>query len=122
MDFADAVVGKVHRLQLPIPIDITDDLAEVVAGAGYSTLVRLPLRDRVAAARAREEMRLLRDEKASIVLFLERLESLVLETVDADSRRILHWLVSLVGEQTRTSAVAGKSVSVRVDSGGRRLN
>ncbi|WP_342251247.1 ATP-binding protein [Sphingomonas sp. OTU376] len=82
----DIVVGKVHRLQLPVPIDVTDDLAEAVAGAGFSTLVRLPLRDAVAAARAGEEMRLLLDEKAPITLFLDRLQSLLLETVDADGK------------------------------------
>ena len=82
----DVVVGKVHRLQLPVPIHVTDDLAEAVAGAGFSTLVRLPLRDAVAAGRAKEQMRLLLDEKAPITLFLDRLQSLILETVYADGK------------------------------------
>ncbi len=85
--FADAVIGKVHRLQLPIPIAGTDDLADAIARAGFSTLVRLPLRDKIAAARASEEMRLLLDEKEPITLFLDRLESLLLETVDESGRK-----------------------------------
>lgn len=84
---ADVVVGKVHRLQLPLPIDEVDTKAQAVAADGFSTLVRLPLRDPTAAARAIEEMRLLIDEDAPITLFLDRLRSLMLETVQADGKR-----------------------------------
>lgn len=83
---ANAIVGKVHRLQLPVPIDHADARADAIALDGFSTLVRLPLRDPVATQRAIEEMKLLIDEVAPITLFLDRLESLVLETVEADGR------------------------------------
>ena len=84
---ADAIVGKVHRLQLPMPIAKIDAKAQAVAADGFSTLVRLPLRDATAVGRAMEEMRLLIDEDAPITLFLDRLRSLVLETVQADGRK-----------------------------------
>jgi hypothetical protein len=86
MAFADAVVGRTHRLQLPFPIET--DPAEVpdFARQGFATLVRLPLRDEIAAARAMEEMRLLTDEKAPVTLFLDHLSSLTLETIDLEGR------------------------------------
>lgn len=80
----NAIVGKVHRLQLPIPIDHSDARADSIARDGFSTLVRLPLRDAVATGRAIEEMRLLADEVSPVTLFLDRLQSLVFETVEAD--------------------------------------
>ena len=83
---AKVIVGKVHRLQLPVPIDQPDARADAFALDGFSTLVRLPLRDSVATQRAIEEMNLLIDEVAPITLFLDKLESLVLETVQADGR------------------------------------
>jgi hypothetical protein len=83
---ADAIVGKVHRLQLPFPIDNVDPAADAIAREGFSTLIRLPLRDAVATQRAIDEMRLLIDEVAPITLFLDRLESLLLETIYADGR------------------------------------
>lgn len=83
---ASTVVGKVHRLQLPVPIDQLDAGAEAVAQEGFSTLVRLPLRDAVATQRAKEEMQFLVDEVAPLTLFLDRLESLVLETVSLDGK------------------------------------
>jgi hypothetical protein len=76
----------VHRLQLPVPIRDIDEAAEAIAKAGFSTLVRLPLRDQIAAGRAAEELRRLLDEKAPITLFLDRLQSLVLETINVDGR------------------------------------
>lgn len=85
-DMADAVVGRVHRLQLPIPLNATDLTIDALASQGFSTIIRLPLRDTVATGRAAGEMTLLLDEKAPITLFLDRLESLVLETVHADGR------------------------------------
>lgn len=83
---AAAVVGKVHRLQLPVPIDWVDEAAEAIALDGFSTLVRLPLRDAIATQRAIEEMKFLLDEVAPLTLFLDKLESLVLETVSLDGK------------------------------------
>jgi hypothetical protein len=80
--YAAAVVGRVHRLQLPAPILYSDpDTAQFAAG-GYATLIRLPLRDDTASEQAADEMRLLFDEKAPISLFLDRLSSLTIERVD----------------------------------------
>ncbi len=78
------VVGRVHRLQLPVPILYPDPDAARFAGEGYTTLIRLPLRDDTAGEQATDEMQLLFDEKAPITLFLDRLSSLTIERVDPE--------------------------------------
>ncbi len=85
MEHAEKVVGRTHRLQLPLPIDEDPPDVADFAREGFATLVRLPLRDELAAARALEEIRLLIDEKAPITLFLDELSSLALETIDRAS-------------------------------------
>ncbi|CAN7678793.1 ATP-binding protein [Pseudomonas sp. LjRoot263] len=80
-EHAGIVVGRTHRLQLPLPI--TEAPPEVTAFAleGFATLVRLPLRNALAAERAHSELKLLIDEKAPIALFLHQLSALTLETI-----------------------------------------
>lgn len=84
---APAVVGRVHRLQLPVPLRRQGPGVAALAAQGFSTVIQLPLRDAVATGRAAEEMRLLIDEKAPMTLFLDRLESLMLETIDEAGAR-----------------------------------
>lgn len=81
---AAGVVGRVHRLQLPLPIDDYDADVVQFATEGYATLIKLPLRDAMAAERATEELRLLLDERAPITLFLDRLRSLTIERIGRD--------------------------------------
>lgn len=83
-EHASKVVGRVHRLQLPVPIRDASPETDWFAGEGYATLVRLPLRDASAAKAAADEMALLMDAKAPITLFLDRLSSLTIERVDPD--------------------------------------
>ncbi len=84
MAYAGTVVGRTHRLQLPLPIDEDPPEVPAFAGEGFATLVRLPLRDELAAQRAYEEIRLLIDEKSPVTLFLDQLSSLTLEMIDRD--------------------------------------
>lgn len=101
---ADQIVGRVHRLQLPVAIDGFDADAASFAGAGFATLIRLPLRDANAAGRAAEELRLLFDEKAPIVLFLNRLHSLMIERIDTDGKaevRVLNRRAKPIGVGNR---------------------
>jgi hypothetical protein len=86
-DVVDRVVGRVHRLQLPIALGPAPADIEAFAEAAYATVVRLPLRDVTAATRAAEELRLLFDEKAPITLFLHRLSALSIERIDTNGSR-----------------------------------
>ena len=83
---APAVVGRVHRLQLPLPIDTAPSDVASYAGEGYATVIKLPLRDADAAASAAEELRLLFDGSAPIALFLHRLSALTIERVDFEGK------------------------------------
>jgi hypothetical protein len=100
---AGTVVGRTHRLQLPLPMAEDPPDATQFARDGFATLVRMPLRDALAAERAAEEMRLLIDEKAPITLFLDRLSSLALESVD-EAGAVDAKILARSGRRRRTSA------------------
>jgi hypothetical protein len=84
-DLLDQVVGKTHRLQLPVPIPEQQPL-EILrfANKGFTTVVCLPLRDEAAARRAVEEWQSLFNQTAPLVLFLDRVTALSLECIQAD--------------------------------------
>lgn len=81
IEHAQTVVGRTHRLQLPVPIVEIPSHAAEFATAGFATLIRLPFRDEQAAARAMEELSVLLDEDTPLTLFLDRLSSLTLEQI-----------------------------------------
>lgn len=101
--FKDVVVGRTHRLQLPVPLESVDPDIEAIAADGFTTLVCMPLKDDVAAGRAADEMRLLLNEKAPIVLFLERLHTLTLETIHRGAP-IESKVLSRLGKAARQSS------------------
>src|SRR5690606_23997379 len=110
-EYATKIVGRVHRLQLPVPIlDAPPDVAWF-AREGYATLVRLPLRDASAAKAAADEMALLMDANAPITLFLDRLFNLTIERVDRDGSRQIRTLV----RRTRPVALAFNRPAVVVE-------
>jgi hypothetical protein len=78
---AEKVVGLVHRLQLPVPLEDGDEDADGYASGGYATLVRLPLRDGKAATHVEDELRSFMNDDAPVVLFLDQLESLTIEVL-----------------------------------------
>jgi hypothetical protein len=75
----EEAVGKTHQLQLPIPIDDQSDDVRQYARAGFATLVRLPLRDSLAARQMSEEWQALFDQRAPLALFLTRIALLTIE-------------------------------------------
>jgi len=82
-EWAELVVGRTHRLQLPVVLDETSDDVRAFADKGFATLVKLPLRDAVALRKVNEELEALIQEKTPLALFLDRLSGLVIETVAA---------------------------------------
>ncbi|MGR9161916.1 ATP-binding protein [Rhizobium leguminosarum] len=84
IEHAGTVVGRTHRLQLPVPIESNPQDVDKYAQDGFATLVRLPLRDALAKTRALEELRVLLEEETPLPLFLDRLDSLTLEKLTAE--------------------------------------
>jgi hypothetical protein len=84
LEHAGTVVGRTHRLQLPVPIESDPPDVDKYAQDGFATVVRLPLRDALAKTRAQEELRVLLEEETPLPLFLDRLDSLTLEKLTAE--------------------------------------
>ncbi|MET2830887.1 ATP-binding protein [Mesorhizobium shangrilense] len=115
-EHAGKVVGRAHRLQLPVPIiDIPPHVRDFAA-AGFATLVRLPLRDESAATRAAEELTLLLEEDTSLTLFLDRLSSLTLERIPVEGKTVSKVLTRTARNQRSVSRGRGLTMqTVSVD-------
>lgn len=83
---ASDLVGRVHRLQLPVPITDRREEIDAHAAAGYATLIHLPLRDAIAANAASAEIDLLIDNAAPISLFLRGLDELRIQRITSAGR------------------------------------
>lgn len=108
--FASSVVGRTHRLQLPVPIQDDPDDIPPFAAAGFSTVIRLALKDQLAGERVIEEISGLINESAPLVLFLEHLHSLTLEHVQKGGE-VLRKVFTRASKNRRRSAFA-KSMTV----------
>jgi hypothetical protein len=80
----EEAAGIAHQMQLPIPIGSERRSVVSFARDGFATLVRLPLRDEVAADLMSLEVEALFEERAPLALFLDRLSKLVIEVVRSD--------------------------------------
>ena len=88
---AKLAAGKVHSLQLPLPLRAP--AADVLTYAeSYATVVRIPLLDDASAGKMEAEWQELFDERAPLTLFLGRLAKLTIEKVDADGQRTVRVL------------------------------
>jgi hypothetical protein len=89
---AARVVEDISPLALPVPADVTDPVLEELAEDGYSTVVRLPLRDRHAWGLAVAQAEDMVDGEAPLLLFLDRVTELLVEVRDGSdtgSRKVL---------------------------------
>jgi hypothetical protein len=82
-ELADRVIAEVSPLALPLPADVDDQVVSEFSAEGYSTVVRLPLRNATAAAAARRQLEALTAAEAPLLLFLERVSALHIEIRDA---------------------------------------
>ena len=71
---------------LPICLDSQSDAVCAFAEAGFSTVIELPLRNADSLDSVQREMDQLRDQKVPILLFLDRVSSLVVRTIDQAGR------------------------------------
>jgi len=76
------VTDKVSALALPVPANELDDRLAALASAGYSTVVRLPLRNDRAAEAARQQLESLLSPDGPVLLFLDRLVDVDLSLKD----------------------------------------
>lgn len=115
-ELLDRVLAKVSPLALPVPAAPGDPVLTELAAAGYSTVVRLPLRSAHAAAAARAQVEGLADTVAPLLLFLDRVASLSAEVRTAGASPIP---IELTREIPRSARVAGgDGWACEVDLGG----
>lgn len=69
----ERLTAEASPLNLPVPATATDPQVLRFAGDGFATVVKVPLRDEVAVAEAREQMESLATGDAPILLFLDRI-------------------------------------------------
>jgi len=96
----------VSPLALPVPAEPDDPALTEFADAGFVTVVRLPLRNSIAAAAAVDQAKALAASEAPLLLFLDRISTLAVEVRDSEGRTERHTLTrseggsSLVARQT----------------------
>lgn len=95
------------RYALPVPAH-ADDRVNAFAREGMSTVVRLPLRSALSLEKVRAQIDELQENGAPILLFLDRIEALVVEDMGRPPD------AALVRRETPLREVAGASIA-RVD-------
>ncbi|MFD8645680.1 sacsin N-terminal ATP-binding-like domain-containing protein [Streptomyces zaomyceticus] len=76
---AARVIEDISPLALPVPVDATDPVLKELAEDGFSTVVRLPLRDRHAWGLAVAQITDMANGEAPLLLFLDRVAALLVE-------------------------------------------
>ncbi|MFD8744409.1 sacsin N-terminal ATP-binding-like domain-containing protein [Streptomyces sp. NPDC059616] len=79
---AAGVTEDISPLALPVPAEATDPVLKQLAEEGFSTVVRLPLRDRHAWGLAVAQMSDMVNGEAPLLLFLDRVAALLVEVRD----------------------------------------
>lgn len=81
---ATELARDVFHLCLPVALESVPESVQPLASDGYVTVIRLPLKSEAARDEARQEVRAL-EERPPTMLFLRRIETLVVEERDADA-------------------------------------
>ncbi|MGW7382857.1 sacsin N-terminal ATP-binding-like domain-containing protein [Streptomyces sp. NPDC054794] len=121
---ASWVIDKVSPLALPVPANVTDPALDEFAAQGFSTVVRLPLHTENAVAAALDQVVGLVRAQAPLLLFLDRITALTVETQrdgEADTER--HVLTRSERQPSWATAVAdgGWITEVDLNEAGRYL-
>ncbi|MDX3546527.1 hypothetical protein PV733_25010 [Streptomyces europaeiscabiei] len=87
-DLASRVIQDISPLALPVPAAVTDPVLKELAADGFSTVVRLPLRNdhawSVVVAQAADVV----DDESPLLLFLDRVRELVVEVRGGEEDRL----------------------------------
>ncbi|WP_266080184.1 sacsin N-terminal ATP-binding-like domain-containing protein [Streptomyces sp. NEAU-W12] len=89
---ATRVIEDISPLALPVPADVTDPVLKELAEDGYSTVIRLPLRDQHAWRLAVAQAEGMVDGEAPLLLFLDRVAELLVEVRDGSDASFRHVL------------------------------
>lgn len=90
-DLAREVAEKVPALALPVPAEVSDARVRALGAEGFSTVVRVPLRNERARDAAVEQLEALAEYQVPVLLFLDRLTSVDIECEsDEPWRHVLH--------------------------------
>src|SRR3990172_5342684 len=79
---ADQAIEALSPYTLPVSLSSQNEATARVAHEAFSTVIRLPLTSPLALQTVEEQIASLRSSDAPVLLFLERVESLVFEIVD----------------------------------------
>jgi hypothetical protein len=101
------VIDKVSPLALPVPAAVTDPVVEEFAAQGFSTVIRLPLCKESAVTAALAQVAELVRSDAPLLLFLDRITGLTVETLDGAGRAERHVLTRSERPPTWTTAADG---------------
>ncbi|MFE9619618.1 sacsin N-terminal ATP-binding-like domain-containing protein [Streptomyces sp. NPDC006384] len=119
---ASWVIDKVSPLALPVPAAVTDPVVEEFAAQGFSTVVRLALRKENAVTAALAQVAELVHSEAPLLLFLDRITALTVETLDGAGRTERHVLTrSERPPAWSTTAGVGGIAEVDLGEAGRYL-
>ncbi len=108
---AARVIEDISPLALPVPADVTDPVLKELAEDGYSTVVRLPLRDRHAWGLAVAQAQNMVNGEAPLLLFLDRVAELLVEVRDGSDTAFRQALSRT--ERTSDLVTAGENDWVR---------
>lgn len=112
-ELARKAAKELPPLQVPFPISDLPAICEELGADGHVTVVRLPLRSEAAGHEAARRLKELATAKAPVMLFLDRLERLVLERRGANG--VIDRTELTRQEQPFDSAEVGASGQVESD-------
>ncbi len=111
-DYSDLIDNLQHRklarsdlpiFHLPVCIDKQNDAISGYAKAGFSTVIELPLRDADSERMVRDEINHLREQKVPLLLFLNRVASLIVRVIDGTGQSETEFTFTRSEEQFPTT-------------------
>lgn len=110
-ELAGRVIDDISPLALPVPAEVTDPVLKDLAAEGFSTVVRLPLRNEHALEAAIQQARDSVSGEAPILLFLDRIGELVIDIRDSGERTCCRVLSRVVRPSMVTTGEVADWVS-----------
>lgn len=110
---AEDVLANVSLLNLIVPLRTVPQLVTQLWNDGYVTVVRLPLRSEAARSEAAARLSDLRESQVPVMLFLRRLQSILLEEDRSDAHTVLE--LSRYGADLEVATAVGRAQRVKLN-------